>query len=407
MPRLPTERVREGLLHPDQEVRRAALHYFTHAFWPDPAVMATVIEAVVRYGRKDAFGYGIGGADLGQSAETVRWAAAELRAAPGTQDDFYLGSVGRLLAEADPGLVAPIADEVLGAPGLEREYAARIRRRLELRGKDGDELWADLDALCRAHAKTENGWEFPWEHGYDLADALGRQGDRHAPRMMERLAVAAAEDDTVGFWKEALAVRLAGELRHEPAVPLLVAKFEADAEILSEEAIRALARIGSDAAVAAALAAYPAAPWEVRLYLGGVFGDVRSAAALEAGMAAARGEEDDEQRSHLTVGVVGQLSTEGNDFARDYLADVGDDTEVLSILVPACALTGQDYPELPAWRAALAAPRRRLSPPEPPPAYRGPPPITRDDARVGRNDPCPCGSGKKFKKCCLPRGGDG
>jgi hypothetical protein len=24
----------------------------------------------------------------------------------------------------------------------------------------------------------------------------------------------------------------------------------------------------------------------------------------------------------------------------------------------------------------------------------------REDARVGRNDPCPCGSGKKFKKCC-------
>ncbi len=21
--------------------------------------------------------------------------------------------------------------------------------------------------------------------------------------------------------------------------------------------------------------------------------------------------------------------------------------------------------------------------------------------RVGRNDPCPCGSGRKFKKCCL------
>ncbi|MBI1851531.1 MAG: SEC-C domain-containing protein [Planctomycetes bacterium] len=22
------------------------------------------------------------------------------------------------------------------------------------------------------------------------------------------------------------------------------------------------------------------------------------------------------------------------------------------------------------------------------------------NAKVGRNDPCPCGSGKKFKKCC-------
>lgn len=28
-------------------------------------------------------------------------------------------------------------------------------------------------------------------------------------------------------------------------------------------------------------------------------------------------------------------------------------------------------------------------------------PIRRDGPRVGRNDPCPCGSGRKFKKCCL------
>lgn len=27
--------------------------------------------------------------------------------------------------------------------------------------------------------------------------------------------------------------------------------------------------------------------------------------------------------------------------------------------------------------------------------------VVRDAPRVGRNDPCPCGSGKKYKKCCL------
>ncbi len=27
-------------------------------------------------------------------------------------------------------------------------------------------------------------------------------------------------------------------------------------------------------------------------------------------------------------------------------------------------------------------------------------PVTRDEEKVGRNDPCPCGSGKKYKKCC-------
>ncbi len=26
--------------------------------------------------------------------------------------------------------------------------------------------------------------------------------------------------------------------------------------------------------------------------------------------------------------------------------------------------------------------------------------VTRDQPKVGRNDPCPCGSGKKYKKCC-------
>ena len=27
--------------------------------------------------------------------------------------------------------------------------------------------------------------------------------------------------------------------------------------------------------------------------------------------------------------------------------------------------------------------------------------VRRSEPRVGRNDPCPCGSGKKYKKCCL------
>lgn len=30
-----------------------------------------------------------------------------------------------------------------------------------------------------------------------------------------------------------------------------------------------------------------------------------------------------------------------------------------------------------------------------------PTPLQRRRGRVGRNDPCPCGSGKKFKKCCI------
>lgn len=27
-------------------------------------------------------------------------------------------------------------------------------------------------------------------------------------------------------------------------------------------------------------------------------------------------------------------------------------------------------------------------------------PFIRESPKIGRNDPCPCGSGKKYKKCC-------
>ena len=30
-----------------------------------------------------------------------------------------------------------------------------------------------------------------------------------------------------------------------------------------------------------------------------------------------------------------------------------------------------------------------------------PRPFKREEPKTGRNDPCPCGSGKKFKKCCM------
>jgi tetratricopeptide (TPR) repeat protein len=38
-----------------------------------------------------------------------------------------------------------------------------------------------------------------------------------------------------------------------------------------------------------------------------------------------------------------------------------------------------------------------------PPGYYAPPPkpFVRENQKIGRNDSCPCGSGKKYKKCCL------
>src|SRR5262249_54707521 len=56
-------------------------------------------------------------------------------------------------------------------------------------------------------------------------------------------------------------------------------------------------------------------------------------------------------------------------------------------------------PQPPARSWSDRAPRPRpLAPPAPPPR-----PGPQRKPAVGRNDPCPCGSGKKFKQCCLRR----
>jgi uncharacterized protein len=57
------------------------------------------------------------------------------------------------------------------------------------------------------------------------------------------------------------------------------------------------------------------------------------------------------------------------------------DEHKLGIMLPLCIYAIRDF-----WHARKNAPAaaRHL----------------RDDGKVGRNDPCPCGSGKKYKKCC-------
>ncbi|MEM6576480.1 MAG: SEC-C metal-binding domain-containing protein, partial [Pseudomonadota bacterium] len=51
---------------------------------------------------------------------------------------------------------------------------------------------------------------------------------------------------------------------------------------------------------------------------------------------------------------------------------------------------------------ASAAPAAAGAPPAQAPRQAAPAPVqqvVREGQKVGRNDPCPCGSGKKYKQC--------
>ena len=110
----------------------------------------------------------------------------------------------------------------------------------------------------------------------------------------------------------------------------------------------------------------------------------------------------------MATALVDQFSTEAIDAARTLLLeDHPDSYDLKSSLVVACKLMDYDVPELKQWERELAEPRRPFASRElPPPVFDDLDdeseilPIT-TTVKIGRNDPCPCGSGKKFKKCCI------
>ncbi len=91
----------------------------------------------------------------------------------------------------------------------------------------------------------------------------------------------------------------------------------------------------------------------------------------------------------------GMLQAIQHDTVRD-LFRVRVEREVPRAVHPVARVTGQRGPDEFSTLGSAAL-REVQSPREAPPAR--PQPVT-VGVKVGRNDPCPCGSGKKYKKCC-------
>jgi preprotein translocase subunit SecA len=73
-------------------------------------------------------------------------------------------------------------------------------------------------------------------------------------------------------------------------------------------------------------------------------------------------------------------------------------------VAPALDKMQTQHQEVSAYQAPGPAAAGEKAPAQPPgPTEAGMPmaaPVTREEPKVGRNDPCPCGSGQKYKKCC-------
>jgi SEC-C motif len=432
--RLPEARIKEAIVHPEKLVRQEALLYFAGCYSRDAEVMPLAIKAIETYGRSSAFLDVHLLAHLAQTKETVQWAIRELqREEQAADQDIYFNALSQLLCSADLQLLIPYANEVLPAPGFFEPLAPGFQERLQLASYDAEQCWQELDRIsAQGVLDYSSSEDVDTGHASRVVEALARQGERYVDRILTLLGkeVEDFENDPM-TWMEIFLVELAGDMRLEAAIPLIVHKLRLYGDLLSEECVKALARIGTDAVTEAVTEGWLKAEWDYRLDAASVLEKIHSDATVRKCLELLPQDEDINIRTSLACALLAQFADEGIEPVRQMVERRAYDdmtSDVMRKLVTVSTIMGVAFPEYPIWKREveekLARQERRMkemrgfarlpaqptSQPTAAPSKerdfldRKPAPFIRTEPQVGRNDPCPCGSGKKFKKCCMSRG---
>lgn len=436
--RYPETEIKAAILHPEYAVREYAVRYFADGSSADDSIMPLVIQAVEQFGRNGEGASIIGGAaGLHQTEETISWVLKELNAEGPLHENYQL-CLGRVLLEADPILLAPRRSEVLAARHLLSDYQKPLSDRIDMLAWDAETCWAKLDSWARENQEVPYLYEADLPYGRSAADALARASHGNAQAILNRLEKSHEQDPPLDILGPMI-VRAAGECRLEAAIPKIISNLTDDlGDLMNQECATALTRIGTPPVLDAIAKAWPTAPNHFGLYCTGPLRSLRSDAAVRTALELLKTEKDHELRSGLIDAILGNFEMEGIGLARSHLLLDREsiiDNDVYSSLLMACKITGERFPEYDAWLAEEEAEkeehRRKMqeigddpegflryaverfaaqSPKqvEEPDPFEAPAPPVRapfvfDTPRTGRNEPCPCGSGKKFKNCCLKK----
>jgi hypothetical protein len=423
--RLSQDQIKQGILHPEPMVRDVAVWYFTRSLSTDPTVMPLVIRDIEARGWEGAFRFPNFLADLAQTEETLLWVIDQLNrmGLPKSQMDLHrCDCLSRMIARADISLVMKHEQRILGLEGFLNEYRQAISERLELTTIDTDTLWEELERFS-GQFKGKGYFSEARGRAFRLAEAMARD-EACAGRALSILSRSKVNYKTSSMgWMEIAAARIAGEMRLEAALPLLLARLAEDGEEgMNEQCVRALIATGADAAVEAIRSAFPSAPRPFKLNASVCLRGIHSESVVARSLELLESESSPDIRSGLVSAILGNFASEGIEPARQLtLQGAGD---LRATLVGVATLMGQSFPELEAWKKEEKAHdetvRRRmeewsggelLAKPKPQPGASLPSfnqstgslpaaPIAAKK-KAGRNDPCPCGSGRKYKKCCM------
>lgn len=194
---------------------------------------------------------------------------------------------------------------------------------------------------------------------------------------------------------------LAGEMRLDSLVSDLIMILKKEEDLALEETAKALIKIGTPAVVNAVeeIALHENA----YLFTLDILAKIKSSEAEEALLSLFKETDRIDIKTVIADSLCQQLSVKAIPLVEDLL-NKGFDSTILDLKESYYAnikINGIDQPLTETFKRSLElqvekqrAIQKRID--------AGLLPLKKSpDSNVGRNDPCPCGSGKKYKKCCL------
>ena len=372
-----------------------------------------------------------------------------LDAIPLAPDEDLRAWLEQVLFKIDSDLLDRLHEQVLTRPTLSEDLRAHLRDRLRLRDLSFEPLWSELSsAASERRDREQNGGGEDDEVDFRRDDRIVQELARRFPREAGDRAHATLADPDADGWLQLACIDLIGYSGHRDSVDLLLQQYLTDGDMMWEAASGALARLVDGETVAKVESFYRANFADTRISVAGALSDMRHPAAEAALVRLLPDETHLTERTVLASGLAEMCTTDGVELLRDVVVQKSFDLSYAPIdemFLALCTIVGREFPENDELRRRISdtAARKReirsaharmlhMSPAkyeellaklneasaliermQDHPAVPGKPdashevdvvlPIRRDAPKVGRNDRCPCGSGKKYKKCCMNR----
>nr|WP_304213993.1 SEC-C metal-binding domain-containing protein [Fredinandcohnia onubensis] len=185
-------------------------------------------------------------------------------------------------------------------------------------------------------------------------------------------------------------VYMAGLLKIEKYIPLFASFLTRDDDALLEEVNAALVRFNSDQVVKA-VAPYVRKPESV-IYAASILGNIKTDLSLQDLKKAYRETDELDVQEPIIEALSFHFSKEALPEMNAHMEYEYDFSlvEIEHVAYSFYTILGEKHPDLLEWKKSemeKEGPAIQLT-------------SVINENKVGRNDPCPCGSGKKYKKCC-------